>query len=83
MWAMTMRIELDDQTGERLRIQAEQRGISVEAYVRQLAEAAALPPAERLTSEEFERLLDEVSEGLNLQSLPADFSRADIYLDHD
>lgn len=32
---------------------------------------------------EFERLLDELAAGPPGQLLPADFSRADIYADHD
>jgi hypothetical protein len=34
-----------------------------------------------LTDEEFERQMDELA--LDVSPLPADFSRADIYLDHD
>jgi hypothetical protein len=51
---------------------------------------SALPemtPADQsppLSDEEFERLLDELSEGLPPEAvLPPDFSRADIYFDHD
>ncbi len=41
-------------------------------------------PGLSLSLEEFDRLLDELSEGLPpLPPLPADFSRADIYEDHD
>jgi hypothetical protein len=39
------------------------------------------PAASGLTDEEFERQLDELA--LDVPPLPADFSRADIYLDHD
>lgn len=35
-----------------------------------------------MSPEEFERLLDELALD-NVPPLPADFSRADIYLDHD
>lgn len=80
---MTIRIELDEQTAERLRAVAESRGMSVEAYLRRLAETMAPSNPDPVSNEEFEQLLDEVSEGLNLQPLPSDFSRADIYLDHD
>ena len=38
-------------------------------------------PQDRLSDEEFERLLDELA--LDVPPLPPDFSRADIYLDHD
>ena len=81
---MTVTIELDDKTAERLKSIAEKRGMSIGLYLRQLAEDVAPPSSERLTNEEFERLLDEASRGLDhLQPLPADFSRADIYSDHD
>lgn len=36
-----------------------------------------------LSDEEFQQALDELSSEENLPSLPADFSRADIYADHD
>ncbi len=37
-----------------------------------------------LSSDEFDRLLDEISEGTAaLPSLPADFSRHDVYADRD
>jgi hypothetical protein len=37
----------------------------------------------QISDEEFERDLDELSAGLTLPTLPAAFSRADIYADHD
>ncbi|HQU42299.1 MAG TPA: hypothetical protein PK867_05780 [Pirellulales bacterium] len=43
--------------------------------------SAALP--QDVPLEEFDRLLDELSSGPALPHLPADFSRADIYADHD
>jgi len=36
-----------------------------------------------VTNGEFEQLLDELASGPALPPLPADFSRADIYSDHD
>jgi hypothetical protein len=57
---------------------------SPEAFLRALvagdSEVSALP---KLNSDEFFRLLDELSAEEDLPSLPADFSRADIYADHD
>ena len=38
-------------------------------------------PQDRLSDEEFERLLDKMA--IDVPPLPPDFSRADIYLDHD
>jgi hypothetical protein len=41
-------------------------------------------PSPDITAEDFERILDEFSADLpTLPSLPANFSRADIYGDHD
>jgi hypothetical protein len=58
--------------------------MSMDDYLRQVVEDVAPPACERLSNEQFERLLDEASEGLDLvQPLPPDFSRADIYFDHD
>jgi hypothetical protein len=39
------------------------------------------PAASGLTDEEFEGQMDDLA--LDVPPLPADFSRADIYLDHD
>lgn len=45
------------------------------------------PPGDRLPSQisddEFSQILDELGAEENLPSLPAGFSRADIYADHD
>jgi hypothetical protein len=69
--------------------QAKLQGLSLEAYLRRLAEQKAEgngetpATAQPLTDEEFERSLDELARGSTLPPLPADFSRADIYSDHD
>ena len=42
-----------------------------------------LGQAPALSDSEFERLLDELAAGPGLPQLPPDFSRADIYADHD
>ncbi len=49
------------------------------------AELAAKDAAETpaLSHEEFDRLLDELASGPTLPILPPDFSRADLYADHD
>ena len=36
-----------------------------------------------ISNEEYERLLDELASGPTLPRLSADFSRADVYADHD
>lgn len=82
-----MTIEVDPQTAvllQSLREEAKRRGVSFDAYLRErLGETA---PAERLTLEEMERLLDELTQpasGNGKTGLPPDFSRSDIYNDHD
>lgn len=54
----------------------------VTGIVSNVAPAATQPvAANSLSLEEFERQFDELA--LDVPPLPADFSRADIYLDHD
>lgn len=57
---------------------------SPEAFLRHLVESGqrACAPKE-LTDAEFFRLLAELASEPNLPGLPADFSRADLYSDHD
>ena len=63
----------------------------MEAYLEQLAENATgvkhpetTASAPALSLAEFDRLLDDLVEGLaGLPTLPADFARADLYADHD
>ncbi len=57
---------------------------SPEAYLRSLIDMPSRTREhDNLSDEEFEGLLDELSSETDLRSLPADFSRADIYADHD
>jgi hypothetical protein len=79
------------ETEQRLREKASRRGQTLEAYLEQLAERevggdADVPPTNQggpLNDSEFDRLLDELSAGPRLPHLPVDFSRADVYSDHD
>ena len=96
---MTLTVHLPDDLERRLRERASRDGRAVEEYVVGLIERdAAGPPASgpgrrgfglphgpgsALTDGEFEQLLDELASGPGLPRLPADFSRADIYADHD
>ncbi len=89
---MTVTLDLAPTTERRLRQRAAESGQALEAYLQQLIEREAgdavgiSPSGEQppLSLEEFDRLLDEVSEGLPpLPPLPADFSLADVYTDHD
>jgi hypothetical protein len=73
-------IQLQDSVAAALAAQANQCGLSLEAYLTHLAaQRANTQPA--ATFDEWERELDELSD--DAPPLPADFSRADIYLDHD
>jgi len=85
-------LHLSSDTEQKLRDKASQNGQTLEAYLEQLAQqeakggngtAPAQPTQAALSDDEFERLLDELSEGPTLPLLPADFSRSDIYADHD
>ena len=86
-------LNLPPETERKLREKAAQTGQTLEAYLEQVAEhdvqgkgggapavSSRHPP---LSDEEFDRLLDALSEGPPLPHLPADFSRADLYADHD
>jgi len=80
---MTITLELSPQAEARLKDLAAQAGTSLDAYVQELVERSAVGfgGGKTLSPAEFRRRLKELSEGLPpLPTLPADFSRADIYL---
>lgn len=83
-----MTIEVDDRIAglmRRLQAQAMQRGLSFGAYLEQIVEAQpAAPTNGNCSLAEFDSVLDELaSMTIDGPSLPADFSRSDIYADHD
>jgi hypothetical protein len=91
---MSTTVTLDDKTAEALdmlRQQAAARGVSLDRYLADLAvngertfEKAATQSPHNLTPAEFRQWLTDVSAGMPpLPAIPADFSRADIYDDHD
>lgn len=95
---MTLTVHLPDDLERRLRERASRDGRPVEEYVLELIERDAAAPgrgqgveasglytgqAPALSDGEFEHLLDDLASGPGLPHLPADFSRADIYSDHD
>jgi hypothetical protein len=81
---MMTRIEVEQDTAERLAKKAKSTGISVDSLLRDLLDTTDLTPRAAVTLEEFDRILDELTAGpQDLPPLPADFSSADIYLDHD
>ena len=77
-------IEVEQRTAELLRTKAEASGLSLDAYLRLLAEKEAAREQAEMTAAEVEAILDELAQGGEGASpLPASFSREDIYFDHD
>jgi hypothetical protein len=81
-------VNLAPETERVLKAKAAEAGRTLEAFLEELAEreagvAAAVHGQAPSDLAEFERRLDELSEGLpQLPTLPTDFSRADIYGEH-
>lgn len=74
------------ETGRRLRkLRGERRRLASQlAKIDSQLEEAALKKRRPLSVAELDRLLDKLSEGLDsLPPLPRDFSRGDLYDDHD
>lgn len=87
MGAVMATIEIDQHTAEMLRAKAEARGLSLDDYLRLLAEIDA-PNIDatnpRVTLNGIDQILDELAQGgESLSPLPVSFSRKDIYFDHD
>jgi hypothetical protein len=89
---MTVTLNLSAETQRKLYKQAAQAGQTPETYIEQLVErdtqaahgVAGTGAADQLSPDEFDQRLDELAEGLpGLGPLPADWSRADLYADHD
>jgi hypothetical protein len=78
-------IELDAGVVAVLVARAEAKGLTLEAYLQSLIEAAPAGPSNGMLSlAEFDRGLDELADSApSLPVLPADFSRAEIYGEHD
>jgi hypothetical protein len=74
-------VQLHESVAAALTSQASRQGLSLEEYLSQLAKGGTVPAEPPLSAEELDRQLDHLS--LDVPPLPADFSRADIYLDHD
>ena len=72
-------IQVDEQTAAALQKAAETAGVSLADYVKSLVDASPQEPQ----SPSWESLEKEFVELSVEGSLPADFSRADIYSDHD
>jgi len=85
MSLQTDTIEVTGETTAMLRAKATAHRLSLDAYLRILVEKdGAAEPTPQPRTEEFDRDMDALAarcEGLPV--LPRDFSRADIYADHD
>lgn len=83
---MTIRVELNPETEARLKEEARAKGLPVETVAEQLLKEALTGPAmsqDRLSVEEFHRMLDAMAEGSDkLPDLPTEsFSRESFYED--
>lgn len=86
---MTVTVTLSPDIASLLEEKASRSGRTLEVYLAALAEqdaqgmvASMVMPTE-IPLDEFDRLLDDLSDGPPLPRVPADFSRADIYADRD
>ena len=75
------RIELDDQTVDSLTAQAGARGLTIAEYLKTLVPPTPNGRGRVASLEELDAELEELA--LELPTLPNDFSRADIYDEHD
>jgi hypothetical protein len=72
---------LDEHTVDELQAQAAASGMSVDAYVKLLLTGPGAAAAPRLSLGELEELLSQ--HAFDGPTLPSDFSRAEIYGEHD
>ncbi len=93
----TLTLDLPEENRRRLEAKAARRGQSLESYLTLVLEADAAPanllpptpepppPVRRMSVEEFNRRLDEMQKRPlpAFPPMPEDFSRADLYDDHD
>jgi hypothetical protein len=85
MSATITTIEVGEDTAEILRARAEASGLSLDAYLRLLAEIEPTSEANAdMTAAEIEFILQELERGgESVSPLPANFAREDIYFNHD
>jgi len=83
---MTLSIELPPEFERTLQDQSRQRGLAPAEYAKQLLqEQLVVHNAANVTSVDFERALNDFFDANpeKVPGLPPDFSREDIYVDHD
>ncbi len=74
------KIEVSLETAQLIRKEAQKRGVSVDEYLRALAETSATVVESALSEAEADKILDELAAmEKDLPPLPQDFSREDIY----
>ena len=78
-------LEVTHDIAQLIRDNAEAEGVTVDAYLRAVGEASPnSEPADQMSLAEVETVLDELAAGgENLPPLPENFSREDMYFDHD
>lgn len=85
---MAVTIEIEEQTADVLKAQADARGLSLDQFLRQMAggiqESCVAPPGAD-AARDFDTALDELfaADPRQLPPLHATYSREDIYIDHD
>jgi len=81
-------VQLDERIATALREQARARGLSLEAYLRAVAETSQNTVTSAVNHDnvaEFDTVLDELfaADTRSLPTVPLTYSREDIYSDHD
>jgi len=78
----TALIEVDEKVAAALKAQAVRRNLPLAEFLKEIAaDNQVVDDPLPLSEKEWNRALDEVSD--DLPSLPRNFSREDIYFDHD
>ena len=86
---MTVTLNLAPDLAQQLQRRAAENGQTLESYLEQLATLAVADatrtaaPDTEISGEEFSELLDRLDATPTVPPLPADFCRADLYLEHD
>jgi hypothetical protein len=83
---MSIILDLKPETEARARANAAAQGLAVQEYLQSVLEQVLpqLPrPAQRVSQEEFEAIMDELAAGSENLPPPPVFTREEIYGDHD
>lgn len=83
---MSVTLDLPGDLQTRAEAAASAQGLPLEQYLQSLVEQALGWPAsrrQRVSPEEFEAIMDELTEGSELGPVPEVLTRAEIYGEHD